>query len=144
MQISERGIALLKQSEGFSGVPYLCPAGKRTIGYGHVIKDGEDFSDGISQTQAEDILKQDVNAAERAVDRLVEIDLTQNQFDALAVLTYNIGVGAFESSTLLKCLNAGDLQGAVAQWKRWIYANGKVLDGLVTRRAAEVALFLEN
>jgi lysozyme len=144
MHISERGIALLKQSEGFSATPYFCPAGKCTIGYGHVIKDGEVFSAGVSQTQAEDILKNDVNETERAVDRLVDIELTQNQFDALVVLSYNIGAGAFENSTLLKCLNENDLQAAVDQWKRWIYANGQVLPGLVTRRGAEVALFLGN
>ena len=141
MHISERGLALLKTFEGFCATEYICPAGKPTIGYGHVIGADEDFSDGISESQAELMLIADVSVAERAVNRLAQVTLNQSQFDALVVLTYNIGVGAFENSTLLRLLNAADAQGAAAQFSHWVYGGGKVLPGLVARRAAEEGLF---
>jgi len=142
MQTSERGIALLKESEGFSATPYICPAGKPTIGYGHVIRDDENFADqGIDDAQAESLLRRDIGTAEQAVFEAVSVGLTQNQFDAMVVLTYNIGIGAFQNSTLLKDLNAGDIDSALSQWGRWIYASGKPLPGLIARRKAEVELF---
>jgi len=142
MQTSEQGLALIRQSEGFSAHVYLCPAGKNTIGYGHVIADGEQYPDsGISEQDAETLLIQDVNATEQAINRLVTITINQNQFDALVAFTYNIGAGAFEKSTLLQLLNAGDSAGAAEQFSRWVYCNGTVLQGLVTRRAAERVLF---
>jgi len=144
MKISEQGLALLKQSEGFSATPYICPAGKSTIGYGHVIISGEEFTDSISKEQAETIIIQDVNTSEQAVSRLVKIPLNQNQFDALVVFVYNIGIEAFEKSTLLKDLNAGNIPAALLEWGRWVYGGGKILEGLVARREAEKALFLQN
>ena len=142
MQLSERGLALIKTSEGFSATQYICPAGKNTIGYGHVVGAGETYPEVIDEQQATEILLKDVSISERAVAALVKVPLSQCQFDALAVLIYNIGVGAFAKSTLLKNLNNGDIAAAIAQWKRWVYAGGAVLSGLVTRRNAEIALFV--
>jgi lysozyme len=145
MRISERGLALIRESEGFSATVYLCPAGKPTIGYGHVVEDGEDFSaGGIRVDQAETLLIQDVAVAERAVSRLVTVEVSQNEFDALVVFAYNIGIHAFEKSTLLRFLNAGDKQAAAAQFGHWVYGGGVILAGLVNRRAAETALFNED
>ena len=143
MQISQRGIALLKQCEGFSATEYICPAGKRTIGYGHVITASEHYV-AMDEAQAEALLIRDTGTAQQAVSDYVQIDLTQNQFDALVVFIYNIGVSAFARSTLLKNLNANDLKAALTQWQRWIYAAGKPSDGLKSRRQAEMTLFQEN
>jgi lysozyme len=140
--ISEQGLALLKRFEGFSATPYLCPAGKWTIGYGHVIGAGEHFPpQGIDLDVAEELLKQDVNIAEHTVCRLVKSNITQNQFDALVSLVYNIGKEAFEKSALLRLLNQNYLNEAGDQFKRWIYAGGRQSEGLKRRRAAEFGLF---
>ena len=145
MHVSERGLALIRQYEGFSATPYLCPAGKNTIGYGHVILTGEVYADGcISENQANDILKQDVRSVEVALNNLLKVEILQNQFDALGAFTYNIGANAFEKSSLLAFLNAGDYDKAAAQFGRWVYGGGKILSGLQSRRGAEMALFLEK
>jgi len=141
MQTSEQGLALIKQYEGFSAVPYICPAGKNTIGYGHVIHAGENFPNPISENDAKNLLGDDVKIPEQAVNRLVTAQLNQNQFDALISLIYNIGAGAFENSTLLRVLNLGEYDQAAEQFDRWVYAGGKPADGLIARRGAEKALF---
>lgn len=140
--MSEPGLALLRQFEGFSPAAYICPAGKRTIGYGHVIMAGEEFPEtGISENQANLLLKHDVNKAEQAICRLVTVSLKQCQFDALVCFAYNVGNQAFENSTLLRLLNAGNLGAAAGQFSRWAYAGGRKIPGLAARRAAETALF---
>jgi uncharacterized membrane protein len=95
----------------------------------------------ITQAQAEDYLREDVYWAEDAVRDLVKVALAQNEFDALVSLVFNIGAGAFGRSTLLRKLNDGDKAGAGAEFARWNQAAGKVLPGLVKRRADEAALF---
>lgn len=140
MKTSDSGIALIKHFEGFRRTPYLCAGGKWTVGFGHVIRSFETFSK-ITEEQAENILKDDLIHAENAVNALITVPLTQNQFDALASLTFNIGRENFLTSTLLKKLNAGDVTGAAAEFKKWRKSAGKVLPGLVRRRAAETALF---
>ncbi len=142
MQISEQGITLIRQFEGFSATPYLCPAGKLTIGYGHVVRPNEQFpASGISEEEAEIILKQDVNYSQAMVNHCVLTSLTQHQFDALVSLVYNIGVKAFVNSTLLQYLNEGNTQAAADEFGHWVYSNGEELAGLVTRRAAESKFF---
>lgn len=140
MKTSQRGIDLIRELEGFSAKPYLCPAGKSTIGYGHAIQPGELF-ERISQEEAEALLIKDIKWAETAVNTQVESDLTQNQFDALVSFVYNIGANAFRLSTMLRLLNSGDYNGAARQFSRWINSNGKPLNGLVRRRQMERALF---
>lgn len=143
MRISEQGLALLRVFEGFSARVYLCPAGKRTVGYGHVVRPGEVFpGDMVTLEQAELLLKQDVSVAEQGVVRLAGEQMTQGQLDALVCFVYNVGAYAFEKSSLLRFFLAGDMVAAAGQFDRWIYANGKPLSGLVRRREAEKALFL--
>ena len=142
MQLSQKGIDLIKQFEGFSPQPYLCPAGKMTIGYGHVIRVGEDFpAGGIDVVGAETLLKQDVNRVGDAVSGMVKVGLLQNQFDDICSLAYNIGCKAFEKSTLLRYLNAGKPNLAAGEFMRWVYAGGVIQSGLARRRIAEKSMF---
>ena len=139
MQISKDGLDLIKQFEGLYLKAYRCPAGVPTIGYGYTA--GVAMGQTITQQQADDYLRRDVRQFERAVARLVTVPLTQGQFDALVSFAFNLGEGALAQSTLLRLLNAGDYAGAAAQFDRWNKAGGRVLPGLVRRRAAERALF---
>jgi len=88
-------------------------------------------------------MQNDLKKFERTVNEAVTVPLNQNQFDALVSLTYNIGSGAFEKSTLVKKLNTGDYTGAANQYDVWVNAGGKRLQGLVNRRAKEKELFLK-
>ncbi len=143
MQISPIGVALLKEYEGFSAKIYLCPAGKATIGYGHVILANEKFPpNGISPSEAEKLLMQDAKIATDAINSLVVCELAQNQFDALASLTYNIGAKAFAKSKLLRLLNENNYTDAAAEFPKWIFSGGVKLAGLVRRRRAEQQLFM--
>jgi len=141
MKTSDKGINLIKKYEGFVPTAYRCSADKWTIGYGHTLN--VKSTDVITLDEAERFLKQDIEFAEKEVNRH-NLDINQNQFDALVSLTYNIGSGAFNNSTLLKKLNKGDYQGAADQFLVWNKAGGKVMKGLVRRREAERALFLKK
>ncbi len=139
MQISETGLALIRQFEGLRLSAYLCPAAIPTIGYGSTA--GVKLGQTITAERAEQLLREDVRQFEAAVSRLVKVPLKQGQFDSLTSFAFNLGAKALEKSTLLRLLNAGDYPGAAAQFDRWVYASGKKLSGLVKRRAAERALF---
>lgn len=150
MKISSRGLNLVKEFEGClksvgGGLfkPYICPAGVLTIGWGHTNAHGRKFDDSArwSQRECDDELASDMRRFEAAVTRLVKVPLNQNQFDALVSFAYNCGEGNLQKSTLLRKLNAGDYAGAAAQFPVWNKGGGKVLNGLVRRRAAEMALF---
>ena len=146
MTISDRGLALIKQFEGFKATAYLCPAGIPTIGYGHTGSDVTKSDVGvktISEDEASDLLRQDVKKAEDAVNRKVLVPISQNQCDALISFTYNLGEGNLASSTLLRLLNQGDYEGAQKEFVKWNKAGGKTLFGLTKRREAEAALFAE-
>ena len=141
MKTSQRGLDLIKKWEGLRLEAYLCPAGVWTIGYGHI--KGVKKGDKISQAQANTLLADDVaNVAESAVNAYVNVPLNQEQFDALASFTFNLGGGNLKSSTLLKKLNDGDYLGAANEFKRWVKAGGKTLNGLVDRREAEAQMFV--
>lgn len=137
-----QGIALVKEFEGLKLKSYKDVVGKWTIGYGHLILPGEVFTTPITEKQAEDILRKDLKVAEDAVNKLVKVPLTQNQFDALVSFTFNLGAGNLQSSTLLKMLNASNYAGAAQQFLRWNKAGGKEVAGLTRRRQAESKLFL--
>jgi lysozyme len=141
MKTSALGVALVKQFEGLRTCAYLDAAGIWTIGYGHT---GDDVRSGvrIDAAEAEALLRQDLAAAEEAVHALVTQPLAQPSFDALVSFVFNIGAAAFAGSTLLRKLNAGDIEGAAAEFERWRYAGGRVLPGLLRRRIAERTLFL--
>lgn len=138
---SSAGLGLIRRFESFSPTVYLCPAGKRTIGYGHVIRDSNLLYSRLSREQAEALLIEDLAPVEIYLSAVFP-NLNQNQFDALASFCFNVGLGAFEKSTLFSRLKAGDLVGAASQLPRWVHANGQALPGLVKRRAAERELFL--
>ncbi len=140
MEISLAGLAHLKQFEGLRLQPYKDVAGLWTIGYGHLLKPGE-WWDSITEEFATRLLADDVGKAEDTVNSLVKVPLSQPQFDALVSFVYNVGPGAFRRSTLLRLLNAGDYAGAAAQLPLWRKAGGKIVQGLVNRRAQEVAMF---
>jgi len=141
MRTSQRGLSLIKSFEGLRLLAYRDAVGVWTIGYGATrgVKAGMS----ITKEQAERMLLNDVQRFEPEVERLVQVPLSANQWDALVSFTYNLGAANLESSTLLRKLNAGDYAGAAEQFPRWNNAGGKVLPGLVRRREAERALFLE-
>ena len=140
--ISIAGLDLIKRSEGLALKPYKDAAGFWTIGYGHKLQSGE-WWDSIVQVDADELLARDVTDAEDAVNSLVTAPISQAQFDALVSFTYNLGPGALKKSTLLAKINAGDAT-ASAEFGRWVFADGKILPGLQTRRAAEARLFMEG
>ena len=139
MRTGPQGIELIRHFEGCRLDAYLCPAGVWTIGYGHTanVKEG----DNIDQEAAEAFLIEDLENFEQAVTRMVEVPLTQQQFDALVSWTFNLGAGNLAESTLLRKLNNYQYVDVPEQMMRWVRAGGQVLDGLVRRRAAEAALF---
>ena len=141
MRTSQRGLNLIKSFEGLRLQAYQDSVGVWTIGYGTTrgVKAGMSITGG----QAERMLLNDVQRFEPELQHLVSAPLNQNQWDALMSFTYNLGAANFESSTLRRLLNAGDYAGAADQFLRWNKAGGKVLPGLVRRRAAERELFLE-
>ncbi|WP_353164164.1 lysozyme [Acinetobacter guillouiae] len=143
MKTSANGINLICGFEGLELKAYDDGVGVWTIGYGTTIVNGIKVKKGDICTveQAKSYMAQDLKKFESAVDTSVKVTITQNQFDALVSLAYNIGTGAFKSSTLLKKLNAKDYKGAAAQFDRWNRAGGKVMQGLVNRRAKERKLF---
>ncbi|HDC4652477.1 TPA: lysozyme [Enterobacter kobei] len=145
MQTSEKGIALIKLFEGCKLTAYQDSVGVWTIGYGWTQPvDGKPIRAGmtIKQETAERLLKTGLVSYENDVSRLVKVNLTQGQFDALVSFTYNLGARSLSTSTLLRKINAGDYTGAADEFLRWNKAGGKVLNGLTRRREAERALFL--
>jgi len=130
--------ALVATFEGNSYTSYRDPAGIPTICRGHTA--GVKLGQKATPAQCDTYTKGDLGTAFNAVDRLVKVDVNANELGAYTDFVYNAGSGNFASSTMLKKLNAGDHAGACAELKRWVYANGKVLAGLVKRRAAEYAL----
>lgn len=139
MKINKKGLDMIKSFEGLELDAYLCPAGVWTIGYGRTT----DVQKGDKTTieQAEQWLIDELKSCERYVDLLVSAPITFNQKWALMSFVYNLGSMAFQKSTLLKLLNKRDYAGAAKEFARWNQAGGKVLPGLVYRRAAEENLF---
>ena len=140
MKPSNECIELVKHFEGFESEAYLCPANVWTIGYGRTrnVKEG----DVITELQAERDLLEELEEFGEQVLSVVDVELNQNEFDALTSWTYNLGVGNLRSSTLLKKLNAGDKNSVPSEMLRWNKANGKVLNGLTRRRQAEADLWV--
>jgi len=145
MKTPDCGVELIKKWEGLSLNSYNCSAGKLTIGYGHT---GDDVKEGqeITVEKAEELLRKDLETAEKCLTNCVQGNLTEGQIGALISFIFNLGCGNFRSSTLLKCVNGGDDLAAAQQFLRWNKAmvGGKltVLDGLTARRKEEMELFL--
>ena len=145
MKIGNKGISLIKEFEGLRLRAYDDGVGVWTIGIGTIrYPNGKRVQKGdvITEAQAEEYLKHDLNNFEKVINDVVKVPLTQNQYDAIVSLTYNIGAAAFSRSTLLKRLNNKDYKGAADQFLVWNKAGGKVMRGLIRRREAERALFL--
>ena len=140
MNISDDGLTAIKGFEGCKLKAYQDGGDVWTIGVGHTR--GVKFNDVITLETALAYLRADAQRASDAVNNLVEVSLNQNQFDALCSFVFNLGSTQFSNSTLLKKLNLGDYDGAAQQLLRWVYDNGKVVQGLLARRTAENKLFL--
>lgn len=141
--ITQDGLDLIKRFEGFSPTVYICPAGYPTIGYGHLVREHEldRYEQDITEQEAEDLLRRDVQVAERAVLRLIDVPLTDGQYDALVSFTFNLGAGALQRSTLRRKVNREEHADVPAQLMRWVWAGGKRLRGLARRREAEASLY---
>lgn len=141
-EINEAGIQLIKRFEGFRANTYPDIAGYLTIGFGHLVKSGEDFSSGTTESQALDLLYADLRRAEASVSRLINVPLTDNQFAALVSFTFNLGGAALQCSTLRRKINRGE--STQGEWEKWCFVGGKKSKGLSKRRIAEAQLFQSN
>ncbi len=141
MKICNRGLSLLKEFEGCRLTSYKCSAGTWTVGWGAT---GKDVGPKTvwTQKQADDRLERDLAKFEAGVEAACDAEPNIYQFSAMVMLAYNIGLGAFKSSTLLKKFNDGDIKGASYQFERWNKAAGKEVAGLSRRRRAERDLFI--
>ena len=141
--LTDEGLALIKRFEGFAPEVYICPGGWPTIGYGHVIRDDECdwFADGIDEATAEELLRRDVETAERSVLRLIRVPLADGRFDALGSFAFNLGAGALQRSTLRRKVNREEHGAVPGEFRRWVWAGGRKLKGLVRRREAEAELY---
>lgn len=145
---NKAGLDLIKSFEGLYLKPYLCPANIPTIGYGSTYyEDNTKVSlqdPAITEERAVQLLQSHLEEHERYVEKLVKININDNQFSALVSFCYNVGPSSLKKSTLLRLLNDGDIAGAGEQFLRWNKANGKELPGLTRRRQAERSLFLKE
>lgn len=139
----EKAKELIRRYEGLSLKAYICPAGKETIGYGHVMQAGDPKR--ITVTEAERLLDQDCKIAQKGIAALVKTQISDQRMAALISFVYNVGIGNFGNSTLLKRINVADWGEAAKELLRWDKArvNGQmqVLPGLRKRRQAEMELF---
>lgn len=131
----------IEQWEGFRETAYLCPAGVLTIGFGHT---GSDVKKGqvVTYKEAYNMLLEDLKRYASGLAAWVNVKVTEGQYIALLSLAFNVGVGAVAKSTLLRLLNAGDIEAAGDEFLKWTYAAGRELPGLVRRRREERKLFL--
>jgi len=141
MKISQTGIDLIKDFEGFRSEPYRCSANVPTIGFGATLGITMESAP-ITLAEGEALLKRDLVRFERAVHRLCPVPLTQGQYDALVSFSFNLGSGALQSSTLRRKINREVYIAAADEFPRWVFAGGRRLAGLIRRREAERALFL--
>ena len=156
---STAAIALLKEFEkgpngDFAAEPYTCPAGKKTVGWGHVIRPDDRFAYPLTEERADGILRRDLERLAEQIQRVIRPSvlrsIKQCQIDTLLCFAFNVGFGAFSSSTLLAKLNMCDPTGAADQFGRWNKARdpktGAMIElaGLTRRRKAERDLFLRD
>lgn len=148
MKISDEGLRLVKSFEGYhtrlkdgSCAAYLCPARVPTIGWG--CTEGVKLGMVWTEAEAEAALRREIAKFENAVNTSVTVEINQNEFDAMVSLAYNIGAAGFKRSSVLRRLNKGDRSGAARAFHMWNRGGGRILAGLVSRRAREAALFLK-
>lgn len=140
MKISAEGLEFIREFEKLKLEAYRDSGGVWTVGYGHT---GADVTPGlkIDEPVAEALLRGDVGDAERCINSVVKVALSQPEYDALCSFIFNIGVKAFRESTMLRLLNEENYTAAALQFKRWVYDDRRVVAGLVNRREAERKLF---
>jgi len=158
MTYSDNLVNKLKVWEGYKRTAYNDSGDRLTIGVGHaltksertsgkIVIDGEAvrFKNGLSNEEINKLLRQDLDLLENEVIDALDINafrlLNQNQFDAIMSFVFNVGTYAFEKSTLLKKLNAGEFGNVPAQLRRWVHDNGNIIPGLVARREKEIELW---
>ena len=156
MKVSQKCIEQIKKDEGVRSRPYQCPALLWTIGVGHVIDPNHakvpladrkqlpipaGWDRVLSAEEIDDILRKDLARFEAGVSRLIKVELTQGQFDALVSFSFNVGLGNLQNSTLRMKVNRSDFEGAAEQFLVWTKAGGRVLPGLVKRRTHEKEMF---
>lgn len=148
--VNRETIEHVKRWEGLKLTSYPDPGSRDgnpyTVGYGHTSDGFLKVTRGltISPKQAEDALEFDLNETAAKIDELVKVDLSDNQFGALVSFAFNVGTAAFAKSTLLKKLNKGDYASVPGELARWNKNDGKVMQGLVNRRAAEAGLWAKG
>lgn len=148
--VNRETVEHVKRWEGLKLAAYPDPGSRDgnpwTIGYGHTSDGFMKVERGlsISPKQAEDALEYDLNETAAAVDELVKVELSDNQFGALVSFAFNVGLAAFKKSTLLRKLNKGDYAAVPSELARWTRNDGKVMKGLVNRRAAEAGLWAKG
>jgi lysozyme len=140
--MTETGVSMIRLFEACRLRRYADAGGVATIGWGHAIKPGEGIGVTITQRQADALLVADIAEREAGMQALVTVDLTDPEADALGSFAFNVGVGAFSRSTLLKRVNSGATQDAADQFLRWVFAAKVRQRGLVRRRNAEAARYL--
>ena len=139
LSLSAVGLLTIAKWEGFSDKAYIPVAGDvPTIGFGST--EGVKMGDTITPQKALERLMRDVGVAESAIGRCVKVPLSQSEYNAFTTFAFNVGAEAFCSSTLVKKLNAGDYAGACQELRRWVYVDGRRVQGLVNRREAEYRL----
>lgn len=145
-KVGAKGLALIKQFEGFMAKPYICAGGAKTIGYGATYYPSgvrvtmQDKA--ITEAQASTMLMNMLVSYEKSVDSFCRDDINQNQFDALVSFAYNVGNNALKNSTLLKKVNKNPQDVTIRnEFLKWNKANGRALKGLTNRRIAEADLY---
>lgn len=155
MKISKKGIEFIKKAEGFKNHFYYDSAGLMTIGVGHLLTRSEltsgkiyifgetvKWREGLTDLQINQLLDQDLDSFESDVNEAVRVPMTQYEFDSLVSFSFNVGRTAFFRSTLLKRINSNASKSEISrQFGRWVRSGGRVINGLINRRNAEVALF---
>ncbi|WP_299988759.1 lysozyme [uncultured Pontibacter sp.] len=141
MKINKAGLQLVKECEGLRLKAYVCPAGVWTIGYGSTL--GVRAGMEITREEAEALLIRDLKIFEDGVTKLTKtVKLNSNQFSALVSFAFNLGLTALKNSTLMKRVLANPFDKDIEnQLKRWVYAGGKILPGLIKRRDLESKLY---
>jgi lysozyme len=143
--IPPQALELVQRFEGFSAKPYRCPAGHLTIGWGHMLREGEIFpAEGIDSDRATGLLLADMQEAARAVTRLITAPLNENRLSALLSFTFNLGAGALQRSTLRRKVNRGESNDIPKEFSKWVWAGGRKLPGLIARRTAEARLYISE
>jgi lysozyme len=148
MKTSKVGLNLIKHYEGYKTKPYRCPAGKWTVGYGHLINDGRilpvDCDRVFLKEEIDVLLASDLKRFERGVALYCPVQLTQGMFDALVSFSFNLGLGTLQRSKVRQKINRNDIVGALKSWAKYNKDNGKVMNGLNLRRQSEINLFLSK